>query len=168
MTVNDIPLISFFQRILDPVIIMGTLYLLAAISGSPFTGYSLVLMILAFFISSSVFQYVDPYRTWRSGRMLAYARDIFVGWIITVLILVFLGSATGLSFHYDSRLVMGWFLLTPFVLLASHLADDGDLVLAGILERQADDMAAAYAPYCRIEVLDRDDGWVLMSGRRQP
>jgi putative colanic acid biosynthesis UDP-glucose lipid carrier transferase len=122
MTVNDIPLISFFQRILDPVIIMGTLYLLAAISGSPFTGYSLVLMILAFFISSSVFQYVDPYRTWRSGRMLAYARDIFVGWIITVLILVFLGSATGLSFHYDSRLVMGWFLLTPFVLLASHLA----------------------------------------------
>lgn len=122
MTVNDIPLISFFQRILDPVIIMGTLYLLAAMSGSPFTGYSLVLMILAFFISSSVFQYVDPYRTWRSGRMLAYARDVFVGWIITVLILVFLGSATGLSFHYDSRLVMGWFLLTPFVLLASHLA----------------------------------------------
>ncbi|MGK5061698.1 undecaprenyl-phosphate glucose phosphotransferase [Janthinobacterium sp. LB3P112] len=122
MTVNDIPLISFFQRILDPIIIMGTLYLLAALSGSPFTGYSLVLMILAFFISSSVFQYVDPYRTWRSGRMLAYARDIFVGWIITVLILVFLGSATGLSFHYDSRLVMGWFLLTPFVLLASHLA----------------------------------------------
>ena len=122
MTVNDIPLISFFQRILDPVIIMGTLYLLAVLSGSPFTGYSLVLMILAFFISSSVFQYVDPYRTWRSGRMLAYARDIFVGWIVTVLILVFLGSATGLAFHYDRSLVMGWFLLTPFVLLASHMA----------------------------------------------
>ena len=104
------------------MIIMGTLYLLAALSGSPFTGYSLVLMILAFFISSSVFQYVDPYRTWRSGRMLAYARDIFVGWIVTVLILVFLGSATGLSFHYDRNLVMGWFLLTPFVLLGSHLA----------------------------------------------
>jgi putative colanic acid biosynthesis UDP-glucose lipid carrier transferase len=60
MTVNDIPLISFFQRILDPLIIMGTLYLLSVLSGSPFTGYSLVLMILAFFISSSVFQYVDP------------------------------------------------------------------------------------------------------------
>ena len=71
MTVNDIPLISFFQRILDPLIIMGTLYLLSVLSGSPFTGYSLVLMILAFFISSSVFHNVDPYRTWRSGRMLA-------------------------------------------------------------------------------------------------
>ena len=26
MTINDIPLISFFQRVLDPLIIMGTLY----------------------------------------------------------------------------------------------------------------------------------------------
>lgn len=122
MTVNDIPLISFFQRVLDPLIIMGTLYLLSVLGGTPFTGYSLVLMILAFFISSSVFQYVDPYRTWRSGRMLAYARDVLVGWAVTVLILIFLGSATGLAFHYDRDLVLGWFLLTPFVLLASHLA----------------------------------------------
>ena len=29
MTVNDIPLISFFQRVLDPLIVMGTLYLSA-------------------------------------------------------------------------------------------------------------------------------------------
>ena len=122
MTVNDIPLISFFQRILDPLIIMGTLYLLSVLSGSPFTGYSLVLMILAFFISSSVFQYVDPYRTWRSGRMLAYARDVFVSWTITAVILIFLGSATGLAFHFDRELVLGWFLLTPFILLLSHLA----------------------------------------------
>jgi putative colanic acid biosynthesis UDP-glucose lipid carrier transferase len=122
MTVNDIPLISFFQRVLDPLIIMGTLYFLSILSGAPFTGYSLVLMILAFFISSSVFQYVDPYRTWRSGRMLAYARDVFVGWAITALILLFLGYATGLAFHYSHDLVMAWFLLTPFVLLISHLA----------------------------------------------
>lgn len=122
MTVNDIPIVSFFQRIFDPLVIMGTLYLLSVISGTPFTGYSLVLMILAFFISSSVFQYVDPYRTWRSGRMMAYARDIFVGWSITVTILFFLGSATGLAYHFNPDLVMGWFFLTPFVLLASHLA----------------------------------------------
>ncbi|CDG84615.1 undecaprenyl-phosphate glucose phosphotransferase [Janthinobacterium agaricidamnosum] len=122
MTVSDIPLISFFQRVLDPVIIMGALYLLCLMSGEPFTGYSLVLMILAFFISSSVYQYVDPYRTWRSGRMLAYARDIFVGWGLTVLILVFLGSVTGLAYHFEERVVLGWFVLTPFLLLASHLA----------------------------------------------
>ncbi|UTY55795.1 undecaprenyl-phosphate glucose phosphotransferase [Massilia sp. erpn] len=122
MTVNDIPLISFFQRVLDPLIIMGTLYVAAMLFGEPFTGYSLVLMILAFFISSAVYQHVDPYRTWRSGRMLAYSRDMFVGWIVTALILVFLGSVSGLSYHYDEDVVLAWFVATPFVLLFSHLA----------------------------------------------
>ncbi|MRV74172.1 undecaprenyl-phosphate glucose phosphotransferase [Duganella sp. FT92W] len=122
MTVNDIPLISFFQRVLDPLIIMGTLYLFSLMFAEPFTGYSLVLMILAFFISTSVYQYVDPYQTWRSGRMLAYARDIFIGWIVTAVILVFLGSVSGLSYHYDEHVVLVWFAATPFALLASHTA----------------------------------------------
>ncbi len=122
MTLNDIPLISFFQRILDPLLIMGTLYLCSLGYGEPFTGYSLVLMILAFFISTSVYQHVDPYRTWRSGRMLAYARDVFVGWAITATILVFFGAASGLSYHFDHHVVLAWFVATPFVLLATHLA----------------------------------------------
>lgn len=122
MTINDIPLISFFQRVLDPLIIMGTLYVSSMLLGDPFTGYSLVLMILAFFISSAVYQHIDPYRTWRSGRMLAYSRDIFGGWFVTALILVFLSSVSGLSYHYEERVVLTWFIATPFVLLASHLA----------------------------------------------
>ncbi len=122
MTVNDVPLISFFQRVLDPLIIMGSLYLSSMLFSEPFTGYSLVLMILAFFISSSVYQHVDPYRTWRSGRMLAYARDTFFGWGITVVIVLFLGSASGLAFYYNERVVVAWFIVTPFALLISHIA----------------------------------------------
>ena len=122
MTVNDIPLISFFQRVLDPLIIMGMLYLCTMLFGEPFTGYSLVLMILAFFISSSVYHHVDPYHTWRSGHMLAYARDILVGWGVSVAILLFLGSVSGLEHHYDAAVVLSWFAATPFVLLFSHLA----------------------------------------------
>ena len=131
MTVSDIPLISFFQRVLDPLIIMATLYALSVLSGTPFTGYSLILMILAFFISSSVFQHIEPYRSWRSGRMLAYARDIVAGWIITALILFVLGEITGLSPHYNPEVIGGWFLLTPFILLASHLAARRMLVRPG-------------------------------------
>ena len=55
-------------------------------------------------------------------------------------------------------------LLAP--LLCSHVAIGGWLVLAGILERQADDVAAAYAPAIRLAVADREDGWVLMCGQR--
>jgi ribosomal protein L11 methyltransferase len=55
-------------------------------------------------------------------------------------------------------------LLAP--LLCGHLRADGRLLLAGILERQADEIAAAYAPWCRIGVLDRVDGWALMGTHR--
>ena len=121
MTVNDIPLISFFQRVLDPLIIMGSLYMASVFFDVPFTGYSLVLMILGFFVSSAVYQHIDPYRTWRSGRMLAYARDTVFGWMLTVCVLLFLGSASGLSYYYEDRVVLAWFVATPLIMLASHL-----------------------------------------------
>ena len=55
-------------------------------------------------------------------------------------------------------------LLAP--LLAGHVSPGGDLVLAGILERQAESLAAAYAPFLPLEVSDHEDGWILMTGRR--
>jgi len=65
---------------------------------------------------------------------------------------------------YD--LVLANILATPLKLLApllcGHVASGGRLVLAGILERQADELRAAYAPWCAIEVLDQEDGWILM------
>ena len=39
----------------------------------------------------------------------------------------------------------------------------GSLVLAGILERQADELKSTYAPYTVLEVADTVDGWVLMT-----
>ncbi len=122
MTVNDIPLISFLQRVLDPLIVMGTLYLSALWYREPFSGYLLVLMVLAFFISSAVYQHIDPYRTWRSGRMWAYARDTVFGWCVTIAVLLFLGSSSGLKYYYDERVVGAWFVATPAILLASHIA----------------------------------------------
>ena len=50
-------------------------------------------------------------------------------------------------------------------LLCSHVAAGGSLVLAGILERQADELKQAYAPYACLEVADTQDGWVLMTAR---
>lgn len=55
-------------------------------------------------------------------------------------------------------------LLAP--LLAAHVADGGHLVLAGILQRQADELSAAYAPWLRLSVRDEQEGWILMTGQR--
>ena len=48
-------------------------------------------------------------------------------------------------------------------LLCSHVSPGGHLVLAGILERQADELIEAYMPYCHLAVADREDGWILMT-----
>ena len=64
-------------------------------------------------------------------------------------------------------LVLANILATPLKVLApllcSHVATGGSLVLAGILERQADELKAAYAPYCKLSVSDSEDGWILMT-----
>ena len=67
-------------------------------------------------------------------------------------------------------LVLANILATPLKLLAplicAHVAAGGDLVLAGILDRQADELKAAYAPWLTLEVSDTEDGWILMTGHR--
>jgi ribosomal protein L11 methyltransferase len=65
--------------------------------------------------------------------------------------------------------VLANILATPLKVLApllcAHVASGGHLVLAGILARQADELKAAYAPYCGLEVSDEEDGWILMTAR---
>ena len=48
-------------------------------------------------------------------------------------------------------------------LLCARVAKGGSLVLAGILERQADELKAAYAPYCQLNVANTEEGWILMT-----
>ena len=65
--------------------------------------------------------------------------------------------------------VLANILATPLKVLApllcAHVAPGGHLVLAGILERQADELKAAYAPYCALDVHACEDGWILMTAR---
>ena len=67
--------------------------------------------------------------------------------------------------HYGT--VLANILATPLKVLApllcAHVAPGGALVLAGILERQADELKLAYAPHARLEVADSEDGWILMT-----
>ncbi|MHA7598854.1 50S ribosomal protein L11 methyltransferase [Alicycliphilus sp. T452] len=68
------------------------------------------------------------------------------------------------------RTVLANILATPLKVLApllcAHVAEGGHLVLAGILERQAQELEQAYAPWLGLQVADREDGWILMTARR--
>ena len=66
--------------------------------------------------------------------------------------------------------VLANILATPLRVLApllcAHVAAGGHLVLAGILERQADELKEAYAPYLPLQVADAQEGWILMTAQR--
>lgn len=65
--------------------------------------------------------------------------------------------------------VLANILATPLKVLApllcSYVAPGGHLVLAGILERQAEELQAAYAPWVTLEVADAQEGWILMTAK---
>lgn len=81
-------------------------------------------------------------------------------------------AATG---QYNT--VLANILATPLKVLAPLLCayvnpsqagcsiESGYLVLAGILDRQADELKSAYAPYAQLHVADSEDGWILMTAR---
>jgi len=54
-------------------------------------------------------------------------------------------------------------LMAP--MLSSKVAPGGHLVLSGILVRQADEVAAAYAPFIKMTVWLEHEGWVVLSGQ---
>ncbi|WP_180682533.1 50S ribosomal protein L11 methyltransferase [Tepidicella baoligensis] len=72
--------------------------------------------------------------------------------------------ATG---RYD--VVLANILATPLKVLApllcSHVRAGGHLVLAGILERQAQELQEAYAPWVQLGIADQEDGWILMTAQ---
>lgn len=56
-------------------------------------------------------------------------------------------------------------LLAP--LLQNHLKANAHLILAGILERQAQELCQAYAPWVKLEVSNESEGWILMTAHNR-
>ncbi|MGZ3236417.1 MAG: 50S ribosomal protein L11 methyltransferase [Burkholderiaceae bacterium] len=67
------------------------------------------------------------------------------------------------------NVVVANILASPLKLMAPMLsgliAPQGTLVLSGILTRQADEVAAAYAPFIQLSVWNERDGWVALYGK---
>jgi putative colanic acid biosynthesis UDP-glucose lipid carrier transferase len=119
MTVNDIPSIAIFKRLLDPFIILGTLYGIAFINHVPLTEQSFLVTVIIFLISTVVYEKLDPHRPWRHAKMWPYVSSIFTGWLIIIMLLFFVAKTSGLI--YQEKIIIPWLLVTPFALIASHM-----------------------------------------------
>ena len=54
-------------------------------------------------------------------------------------------------------------LMAP--MLSGRVAAGGSLVLSGVLDRQAEEVIAAYAPYIALSVWAEHEGWVALAGQ---
>ena len=114
------------------------------------------------------------------GAALHGARDVDAVDIDTAAVQATRANATANAVTLDAAtpdhadgvyaLVMANILAKPLTLLApllsAHVAPGGHLILAGILERQIDELRAAYAPWLLLDVRDHEDGWILLVGQR--
>ena len=50
-------------------------------------------------------------------------------------------------------------------MLSGRVAPDGHLILSGVLARQAEEVAEAYAPFIKLNVWAEQDGWVALQGQ---
>ncbi len=81
---------------------------------------------------------------------------------------------TGLPEHEAAQglfpVVLANILSNPLKILAPNLcarvATGGWLVLSGILERQAEDLIAAYAPWIKMHIWQTQEGWVCLVGQK--
>jgi ribosomal protein L11 methyltransferase len=82
----------------------------------------------------------------------------------------FLPDTVAQSAHANARfdIVVANILSSPLKLMAPMLsgrvAEGGALILSGVLARQAEEVAAAYAPFIKLGVWAELDGWVALHG----
>lgn len=119
---NETPLITALRRTIDPVAVVLTLYAVMLVRREEFTGYDLVLAVVAFFVASLVFDDLDVFDSTIGRNHGLLIIRIVTGWFITVGILVFLGYAAHFTGRYNRGMMFDWFVASPLVQWGAHVS----------------------------------------------
>lgn len=122
MVTGELPAVTFVKSLLNPATIVATFIACVWAYGEIFAGHYVGLAILVFLISTQIFDDVDVLRSWRGLRPTPAGRKILLDWLIVVGIVLFLGFATKLTAHFSRKVMITWFIVTPFALVAAHMA----------------------------------------------
>ncbi|MCX7221246.1 undecaprenyl-phosphate glucose phosphotransferase [Undibacterium sp.] len=119
-TSNNVFAVALHNRLLDPLVILGSLYASMLAFDERLNGYYLVLGIITFFICSYVFEQVDQRRSFDKITLWTITREIIIEWIIIVAVILFMGVATGLAFQFSEPVIEVWFVIAPLALIATR------------------------------------------------
>lgn len=110
------PAIALVRRLLNPATVVFSLLLCMLIYGKAVTNHYWILAIVSFLISAKVFSEVPLGHDEFSA--LLHRRRLLIEWAMVVGILLFTAFATELSSVFSRKLLLTWFCVTPFLLIA--------------------------------------------------
>lgn len=114
------PLICFFQRFVDPLIIACSLYVSCAWSGEEPNGHYVILMVLTCFFSSAAYHCIDPYEAWETGSTADFVRDMMVRWFLSIAGLVIVWRTSGVNAELNVPTLAIWIFAAPVGMLLMH------------------------------------------------
>ena len=112
---NQVSFLSFLRATLDPLLIIGCLMVVVAVSGEGFYNRYVVLALI-------VFSLTFPGSISLATSTGALLKEIVIGWVVIVMILLFLGYATQYLSAFPSDVLMSWAVAVPIVLFGAHRA----------------------------------------------
>lgn len=118
---NETSTLAFFRRVLNPVGVIVVLAVAMVVHGERFDGYYIILGIIAFFLSSHLFDDLAIVRPCGKRQIWSGFGSVLFAWALTVGGLVFLAYLTQLDYVYDRETILHWFLVTPVFLFLGHL-----------------------------------------------
>lgn len=157
-------LLSVVRMSLDPTLIVGTFLAATLAWRQPFDAPDMVLALI-------VFSLTFPGSMSLVANRWTLFKEIFVSWMVIVLILLFLGYATKYLQVFDPIVLITWVAFVPVVLYTAHrtvpailpriLARDGyrKVVIAGVTEpgrRLAEQFATTWLLRVRVEAFFDD------------
>lgn len=113
------PLVTLFKSVIDPVLVVATLYLLHRLFDVAFGSTELVLAALAFLLTMLVMD--GSVLLVRSQGLMWWGLLRFVlGWCFVVATLSLIGYLASWHLYFYPPYLLAWALLAPATLLASH------------------------------------------------
>jgi putative colanic acid biosynthesis UDP-glucose lipid carrier transferase len=116
------PAVALFRHILNPSIIVLTLFVSILIYGQALTPAYLALAALAFLVASQVVS--DPVMdcSGRKGLATILHHRIFAEWLLVSAGLLLLAFAFKVTEVFSRRVILTWFAVTPFAVVAAQAA----------------------------------------------
>jgi putative colanic acid biosynthesis UDP-glucose lipid carrier transferase len=114
--------VSFLQRLFDPILIIALHFLISAAFGKAADQAGMLLAVVTALLVVAIFPAVGIYRSHRTEPLTSQVPRLLAGWGLVAAALLLVGFLSKTTDMLPRRILLAWGLSTPAVLLTIHIA----------------------------------------------